>query len=71
MAGPIRQQIDIAALERYIDKNVPEIKTPLDVKQVLRQHVLERLKTPLLITYSLDMVNRIQHTCSPPPISLA
>jgi len=34
MAGPIRQQIDIPALEKYLDKHVPEIQTPLDVKQV-------------------------------------
>ncbi|KAI1842414.1 hypothetical protein JX266_011455 [Neoarthrinium moseri] len=33
MAGRIRQPIDTAALERYIDNNVPEIKTPLEVKQ--------------------------------------
>ncbi|KAF4548320.1 Hypothetical protein D9617_29g006970 [Elsinoe fawcettii] len=33
MAGEIRQAIDIPALERYIDKHVPELKTPLDVKQ--------------------------------------
>jgi hypothetical protein len=34
MAGPVRQPIDIPALERYIDQHVPVIKTPLDVKQV-------------------------------------
>ena len=34
MAGPIRQPIDIPALQRYIEQNVPEIKTPLEVKQV-------------------------------------
>jgi len=34
MAGPIRQPIDLKSLESYIDKNVPEIKTPLEVKQV-------------------------------------
>lgn len=34
MAGRIRQPIDIKSLERYLDANVPEIKTPLDVKQV-------------------------------------
>lgn len=34
MAGPIRQQIDLDSLAKYIDKTVPEIKTPLDVKQV-------------------------------------
>jgi len=33
MAGPIRQPIDLQNLERYIQQNVPEIKTPLDVKQ--------------------------------------
>ena len=34
MAGPIRQQIDLDSLAKYIDKTVLEIKTPLDVKQV-------------------------------------
>ena len=34
MAGPIRQQIDLDSLSKYIDSNAPEIKTPLDVKQV-------------------------------------
>lgn len=33
MAGPVRQPIDIASLERYIELNLPLIKTPLDVKQ--------------------------------------
>ncbi|KAI1142154.1 phosphotransferase enzyme family protein [Hypoxylon sp. FL0543] len=33
MAGSVRHPIDTAALERYISKNVPEIKVPLDVKQ--------------------------------------
>ncbi|KAL2863926.1 phosphotransferase family protein [Aspergillus lucknowensis] len=33
MAGVVRQPIDIPALERYIDQNVPIIKTPLGVKQ--------------------------------------
>ncbi|KAI1807156.1 acyl-CoA dehydrogenase family member 11 [Daldinia bambusicola] len=33
MAGEVRHPIDIAALERYIAQNVPEIKLPLDVKQ--------------------------------------
>lgn len=35
MAGQVRQPIDIASLERYVAENVPEIKVPLDVKQVL------------------------------------
>ncbi|EHY61002.1 putative acyl-CoA dehydrogenase IBR3 [Exophiala dermatitidis] len=33
MAGPVRQPIDLASLERYIDGHVPQIKTPLDLKQ--------------------------------------
>lgn len=34
MAGAIRQPIDIASLERFIANNVPDIKVPVDVKQV-------------------------------------
>jgi hypothetical protein len=34
MAGEIRQPIDIIALQKYIENNVPEIKTPLEIKQV-------------------------------------
>ncbi len=34
MAGEIRQPIDITALEKYVEEHVPEIKTPLEVKQV-------------------------------------
>ncbi|KAH8602758.1 putative acyl-CoA dehydrogenase family member 10 [Bisporella sp. PMI_857] len=33
MAGVVRQPIDVKALERYIALNVPEIKTPIDLKQ--------------------------------------
>jgi aminoglycoside phosphotransferase (APT) family kinase protein len=33
MAGEIRQPIDIASLSKFIDQNVPDIKTPIDVKQ--------------------------------------
>lgn len=41
MAGEVRQPIDIPSLERYIDQNVSEIKTPLEIKQVsLAQSVL-------------------------------
>lgn len=34
MAGAVRQPIDVPSLERYLNLNVPDIKTPLDVKQV-------------------------------------
>ncbi|KAK5142269.1 hypothetical protein LTR04_002285 [Oleoguttula sp. CCFEE 6159] len=33
MAGVVRQKIDVASLERYIDSDVPDLKTPIDVKQ--------------------------------------
>ncbi|KMU86467.1 acyl-Coenzyme A dehydrogenase family protein [Coccidioides immitis H538.4] len=33
MAGAVRQPIDIPAFERYLERNVPSIKVPLDVKQ--------------------------------------
>ncbi|KAJ3947873.1 uncharacterized protein N0V96_002109 [Colletotrichum fioriniae] len=33
MAGRVRHPIDQQALERYIEKNVPQIKTPLEIKQ--------------------------------------
>ncbi|KAK9414700.1 putative Aminoglycoside phosphotransferase domain-containing protein [Seiridium unicorne] len=33
MAGRVRQPIDVAALEKYVNHAVPEIKTPLEVKQ--------------------------------------
>jgi hypothetical protein len=34
MAGIVRQPIDVKSLERYLSQNVPEIKTPIDLKQV-------------------------------------
>jgi len=34
MAGVVRQPIDVQSLERFISQNVPEIKTPIDIKQV-------------------------------------
>ncbi|KAN0080993.1 Protein kinase-like domain containing protein [Elaphomyces granulatus] len=33
MAGAVRQPIDVPALERYLEKHVSVIRTPLDVKQ--------------------------------------
>jgi len=34
MAGIVRQPIDVDALTRFISDNVPEIKIPIDLKQV-------------------------------------
>ena len=35
MAGPVRQPINTKALEKYLDEKVPQIKTPVSLKQVL------------------------------------
>ena len=43
MAGPIRQPIDIPALERYLAAKT-DIAVPLDIKQV----PLSRARTPSL-----------------------
>ena len=34
MAGRIRQEINLDNLDKYIRDNVPEIKCPIEVKQV-------------------------------------
>jgi hypothetical protein len=34
MAGKIRQPIDVDKFTKFIEENVPEIKTPIDIKQV-------------------------------------
>ena len=34
MAGQIRQPIDEAAFSKFVSENVPEIQTPMDLKQV-------------------------------------
>ncbi|KAF7870141.1 uncharacterized protein EAF02_009331 [Botrytis sinoallii] len=33
MAGPVRQPIDLPALEKYIETHVPEITTPIEITQ--------------------------------------
>lgn len=47
MAGIVRQPIDEKSLERFISQNVPEIKTPIDIKQVNTHTLVEQ---PLLVT---------------------
>ena len=58
MAGEVRQPIDIKALEKYIDQNVPQIKTPVDLKQV-RQ--LLSCRFAIAKSNSSDSGNRTQH----------
>jgi hypothetical protein len=35
MAGVVRQPIDVPSLERFISENIPEIKPPIDIRQVI------------------------------------
>lgn len=65
MAGKIRQPIDIKSLENYLNTNVPEIKTPLDIKQVSYEHSSNELANGTdECDNSLDMARVIQHICS-------
>lgn len=48
MAGRVRHPIDQKALERYLQDNVPEIKTPLDIKQVRPPSTCPFSNPPLL-----------------------
>jgi hypothetical protein len=43
MAGEVRQPIDQAKLEKYINDNVPEIKTPIQLKQVCQFKTIRRI----------------------------
>ena len=36
MAGRVRQPIDEAAFSKFLEQNVPQIKTPIELKQVSR-----------------------------------
>ena len=43
MAGSVRHPIDMRALERWIEKNIPEIEVPLQIKQVGEIHLTTAL----------------------------
>lgn len=65
MAGRVRQPIDVAALERYISKSVPEIKTPIDLKQVRPATDFPATISPILSRYcSSVLASRIPRTKS-------
>jgi hypothetical protein len=34
MAGPVRQPVDLDRLSIYIKEHIPEMKLPVDIKQV-------------------------------------
>lgn len=56
MAGPVRQPIDLQALEKYIEKHVSEIKTPIDLKQV-RITLLVYLAAAVAVTVTTSSFN--------------
>ncbi len=60
MAGPVRQKIDQASLERYLEQNVPEVKPPLELKQVRNVASFARMMS--LTRDSSVSVNQILHT---------
>lgn len=39
MAGRVRQPIDEAKFEQYLNENVPEIQTPIKLKQVREKYI--------------------------------
>ena len=68
MAGQVRQPIDIKALEKYLDENVPEIKTPIDLKQV-RKSVLSGTVCSHIIVWLWSIESHISdHICKWPTI---
>jgi hypothetical protein len=70
MAGPIRQPIDLEKLTSYIHDNVPEVKTPLDVKQVSTVDVNLAVLF-LTLPASSATANPILHISSQQPMAIA
>lgn len=66
MAGAVRQPIDIPALERYIEKNVPVIKLPIDVKQVFNDPPRRVAGVDVDVSCSLALGNPTPRISSPP-----
>ena len=64
MAGPVRQPINVDSLSNYIEKNVPEIKLPISVKQVpiRKQFFPSRCRTYHFDSLALD--NQTLHISS-------
>lgn len=67
MAGTIRQPIDVASLSTYLEKNLPDIRLPIGLKQV---HPRELPGGELLtdLCLSLALVNQIPPTSSAQPM---
>lgn len=63
MAGAIRQQIDIPALERYIQSNVPQIKVPIEVKQVRLSKAWGLTVGSVGELSELAISDRLKHSC--------
>lgn len=73
MAGAVRQPIDEKAFEKFLEENVPIIKTPVDLKQasiafaIARRTVHVENKKLTGLVYSSASVNPTQRTKSPTP----
>ena len=59
MAGAVRQPIDVPGLERYLQKHVSAIRTPLDVKQVLYLYPPGRCTAQSLTLHPLSDAVRV------------
>lgn len=60
MAGKVRQAIDEAAFAKFISENVPQIKTPTELKQVSSR---QRHRRALALTRrSLALASRTRRT---------
>ena len=68
MSGPVRQPINVLSLSTYIEKNVPVIKLPIGLKQVLPRE-LPGGGALTDICFSLALVNRILLTSSAQPMA--
>ena len=58
MASTVRQQINVASLSAYLEKNVADIKLPISLKQVL-PHQLPGGASLIDICFSLASANPI------------
>lgn len=67
MAGTIRQQIDVASLSTYLEKNLADIRLPISLKQV-HPRELPRGASLTDLCLSLALVNRIPPTSSAQPM---
>ena len=70
MAGAIRHPIDVKSLEGYIEQSVPEIKTPIEIKQVSPIAPKVMSKSTKMFVSSSATASQIPHTfCATPRVT--